>query len=122
MVNWVKDDEVELTIERKAVAFTLTIKSEPPGVKVTLDGIERVTPWKVGLTYPTTVTVQVQEEGFIEWEDGSTDPVRTIEVSEDMTLIAYYEAVVVPWKTIAVVTGFVAVLGSIIYAARRKEK
>lgn len=104
-----------------AVAYTLTVKSDPPGVKVIIDGVEAKTPHSWGVS-PGTYTVEVPEEGFIEWEDGSTDPVRTIEVTEDTTIIAYFKAAV-PWTTIAVVGGSITVvIGSIIYAATRKEK
>lgn len=123
MVNWTKDDETVLTLQKKIlqVAFTLTVKSDPPGVKVIIDGVEAKTPHVWGVS-PGTYTVEVPEEGFIEWEDGSTDPVRTIEVTEDTTIIAYFKAAV-PWTTIAVVGGSIAVvIGSIIYAATRKEK
>ncbi len=103
-----------------AVAYTLTVKSDPPGVKVIIDGVEAKTPHSWGVS-PGTYTIEVSAEGFIEWEDGSTEPVRTIEVTEDRTIIAYYEAVV-PWKTIAVVGGSLAVvIGSVIYVATKKK-
>lgn len=105
----------------RAVGYYLTVKSEPPGVKVIIDGVEAKTPHTWGVT-PDAYTVLVPAEGFIEWEDGSTDPVRTIEITEDMTIIAYYEAGV-PWKTIAAVgVSATVVIASVIYAATRKRE
>lgn len=108
------------TVTVGPLMYTLTVKSDPPGVKVIIDGVEAKTPHTWGVS-PGTYTVEVPEEGFIEWEDGSTEPIRTVEVTEDMTIMAYYEAVV-PWKTIAVVGGSLAVaIASVIYAATRKR-
>lgn len=106
----------EVTI---AVAFALTIRTEPPGAMVKLDGVERKTPVTFGVSAGTFI-VTVPEKNFVEWEDGSTDPVRTIEVMEDIEITAYYKPGV-PWGRIAIGAAATVTVVTIIYAVSRKR-
>ena len=82
-----------------ASSLTLRIDSEPiKGVSVSVDGRKYATTQDISLK-PGQHTVDaprfVQKNGknyfFLNWEDGSTDPVRIINLDRDMTIIAYYE-------------------------------
>lgn len=103
-----------------AVAFALTIKSEPLGAMIKLDGVERKTPVTFGVS-AGTYTVTAPKENFVEWEDGSTDPIRTIEVMKDLEIIAYYKPGI-PWVPIAIGTAVTVTTVSVIYAISRKKK
>ena len=84
--------------------YTLLVNSSPiTEVPVTIDGASHTTPYSAALTegshtitVPPTVTIAQTTYNFVRWEDGSTNPKRTINLTKDMTLTAYYEEVPPP--------------------------
>jgi hypothetical protein len=76
----------------------VTVQSTPiDGVSVSLDGAPvGVTPLTVTVgegTHQFSVPLEVVKYRFVRWDDGSINPTRTVNVTGDMTLTAYYEAV-----------------------------
>ena len=79
--------------------WTLTVNSEPiSGIEFTIDLAIHATPWSDNLlegTYtivmPSEWTVDTDVYNFDQWEDGSTDPTRTISLTEDITITATYK-------------------------------
>jgi len=77
---------------------TLTVNSSPvSGIKFDLSGIAGVTPWSksvVERTYTLNMPLKISTETalycFDHWEDGSTNPSRTINLTTDLTITAYY--------------------------------
>lgn len=85
--------------------WNLSVNSTPiAGVPFTIEGINMfVTPWSGPLvegtyviTMPANVIVDEINYNFVSWEDGSTNPARTINLLSDMTLMATYEVGVAP--------------------------
>lgn len=74
----------------------LTVKSWPvEGVPVVvdtmpIDGTPVTVEFSPG-TYTISVPPTFNQAEFVEWEDGSTDPVRTLDLIVDTELTAYYE-------------------------------
>ncbi len=83
----------------------LTVESTPiDGIDFTIDSGSYTTNATVQLedgTYtvamPSPWTVGPDQYNFLEWEDHTTNPVRTISLTSDMTIIAIYELQV--WST-----------------------
>ena len=81
--------------------WTLNVNSDPiSGVEFTLDGPTYVTPWSglldegsYTVVMPSTWFVGAEEYRFVQWEDMSTDPTRTVSLTTDTTITAYYEYV-----------------------------
>ena len=79
---------------------TSNVGSSPvSGVYFTLDGTSHVTPFSAILdegshtvVMPSMTTIGGTTYNFFNWEDGSTDPTRTIDLTADMTITANYEA------------------------------
>jgi len=86
------------------VTHTLTVDSSPiSGVNFTVDDMVHTTPWSESLMQgsytiemPSTWTVGADEYVFAHWEDDSTEPTRTISLTEDTTITATYELYVPP--------------------------
>lgn len=86
------------------LTYTLNIGSSPvAGVSFTFDGESHVTPFSTTLSegshtvvMPLTITIAGTTYNFANWEDGSTNLTRTINLITDMTVTAYYEAVPLP--------------------------
>jgi hypothetical protein len=109
-------------IEPYPYPHPLTLEEQPP---------QNMTPWTGTLeegTYKITVPQQVQVGSdiynFKQWEDGSTNPVRTISLTADMTITATYEQVVTPpkppilkWLAPA---AFITVAGAIIHLGTKE--
>ena len=82
----------------------LSVDSTPiTGVSFNLDGETHTTPYSAELeegTYTVTVPAQVTVDGqlynFVSWEDGSTNPSRTINLTTDLSIIATYELAPAP--------------------------
>jgi hypothetical protein len=79
------------------VRHRLTINSEPAGISFKVDIINGVTPWSEEiaegvrtLTMPSRFHTETAIYAFDHWEDGSTNPTRTINLTADMTVAAYY--------------------------------
>lgn len=77
----------------------IDLKSEPiRGVTILVDEVEYVTPatsiaLEEGIhvfAAPPSITVDGAMYTFLRWEDGTTTPTRTISVTSDMTIIAYF--------------------------------
>lgn len=81
----------------------LEIRSEPPEISFILDGVYYATPHADYLTLgphtiimPQTFTLRDINYNFVQWEDGSTTPTRTIDLVVDTYITATYEAVAPP--------------------------
>lgn len=76
----------------KFVRSTLTINSNPQGKTFTIAGVSGITPSTYNLDPNTPYIVSVDPTNFKQWEDGSTDPTRTITlaIGEQKTITAYY--------------------------------
>jgi uncharacterized repeat protein (TIGR02543 family) len=77
---------------------TLTVNSNPQGVTFDINGVKASTPWTAELeegsytiTMPTEATVNTLKYTFKNWEDGSTNRARTINLTADTIITAYYE-------------------------------
>lgn len=70
--------------------ISVTINSEPQGKNMIINGTPGVTPvtWKVSTG---TWTIKAEPTGFKQWENGDTNPDRTIDIQTPLTLTAYYE-------------------------------
>lgn len=86
--HWI--DYIYFQYER--LVSSLTINSEPAGKLFTIDGYSGYTPGRLGLDPCVSYTVSIEAEDFVKWEDGSTDPTRTIHLveGEEKTITAYY--------------------------------
>ena len=105
---------IDLTADLTVTAYyvkrqwTLNVDSSPiTGVDFTIDGTH-ATPWSSLLdegTYtvvmPPTWTVGPDLYNFDEWEDGSTNPTRTVSLTADTSIMAYYVLAVIPETTIS---------------------
>lgn len=67
---------------------------------------QQITPWTGSLeegtyqvTIPESVIVGNDTYAFNRWEDGTTTLSRTISLTTDITIVAYYEKVIVPPPT-----------------------
>ena len=77
----------------------LSVDTTPiTGVSFTLKGSEEVTPYSADLeegsytiTMPPSLLVEGKTYNFVQWEDGTTNPERTIDLTFDMVLTATYE-------------------------------
>jgi len=79
---------------------TLTVNSSPPGVLCTVNGESGATPYSKLLPVGTTCTISMPKEHIISrtqptwqfrsWEDGSTDPTRTITLQGYTSISATY--------------------------------
>lgn len=86
----------------------LSVDSTPlTAVPFILDGVEQATPYSVELeegshtiAMPASVAVEGRTYLFKEWEDTSTNPQRTINLTFDMALTAIYE--LVPTHTLTI--------------------
>lgn len=89
----------ELEDELQARIRTVTVESEPIDVFFTYDGREESTPFSFSVYRGSVVTVNMPEDAadqgidylFQHWEDGSTNPKRSIRVFDNVTLVATYE-------------------------------
>jgi hypothetical protein len=74
---------------------TLSTSASAPGIEFTLDGQSHTTPYSALLNVGThTITMPMTdptgEYVFFRWEDGSTNPTRTIDLTRRMTITASY--------------------------------
>jgi len=76
----------------------LSVSSSPiSDVKFTLDGTNRTTPFSSSLeagsytvAMPLNVTVNGKEYSFVEWDNGVTSPIRSIDLTKYTAITAYY--------------------------------
>jgi hypothetical protein len=94
-------NEIPYTTETAQITIThlLTVNSEPSGVTFTIDETSATTPWQAELmegtytiTMPTKIKLNTATYIFKNWEDGSTNPTRTVNLTADTVITAYYEA------------------------------
>lgn len=93
--------------------FKLLIESSPSGKNFVIEGTGGLTPTEYQVT-EGTYTVSMEPDGFKKWEDGSTNPVRSIYVNKDTAIKADYEGAPPPppdeWLPYAI--GFGILLGT----------
>lgn len=78
--------------------YTLTVYSVPSGVTFTVDNLSHRTPWSeayyedtsVNLEMPETHTVGEAKYYWNQWSDGNTSRSRTVTMTANTTLTAYY--------------------------------
>jgi hypothetical protein len=75
--------------------FTLAVSSSPVAADFTINGVAARTPYTVELGSGTYVLVMPNvlpgNYVFRQWEDGSTNPARAINLAADSQVLAYYE-------------------------------
>lgn len=131
-MTWVKDDEKIITIELigGGIPHTLSIDSDPSGISFTLNGLAKITPYSEVLA-EGTYTVKMPPEFnpgtngiyyFTQWENGATNPNRTINLTTDMSLTATYNtqppADQFPWWILG--ASGAALLALILLTAKKK--
>jgi hypothetical protein len=91
-------DTTLTAIFEQTVAHTLTVASEPDKVTFTVNGVSKVTPYSEPLeegSFVVKFPLQFKSGntwyGFDSWEDGSTNPERTINLTTDISIKAYYK-------------------------------
>jgi hypothetical protein len=78
------------------VLGTLNVLAQGPGGSLSksfsLDGTTDNTPYSLGLEPATNFTLTIDSTDFLHWEDGSSLPQRTLNLSEGqvLTVTAYY--------------------------------
>lgn len=84
--------------------YTLSVDSSSvTGVRFSLNGIEKITPYNEALAegsytivMPSEVVVGADIYRFVRWNDGNTSVTRTVLLNIDTALVAEYELYVVP--------------------------
>jgi outer membrane protein assembly factor BamB len=79
-------------------SYTLTVHSSPTEVTFTVDGVSRTTPWSgtysegasASLVMPEIHTVGEVRYHWSQWSDGNTSRSRTVTMTTNITLTAYY--------------------------------
>jgi hypothetical protein len=87
---WIRDPHF---VYLEEVLAELVVQSNPSGKSFSIDGVSGTTPSDtLGLEAGVSYTVSIDPADFIRWEDSSTNPARTIQLSEGeaKTIIAYY--------------------------------
>ena len=86
-----------------SVKHTLSINGSPTSTPFTVDELDYTTPWSDQLTegthtisVPSTFTDREKRYDFRKWEDDSTNPNRTVNLLNNMDIIAYYDVTIVP--------------------------
>lgn len=108
-IHWLthdRDNCVQLgdpTAKLDVVGYTLTVNSYPlSDVEFQLDGVNSFTPSTRKLPAETAYTITMPSRvttadnlvyDFVKWEDGSTDPTRTVTLTGNMEVTAFYEQV-----------------------------
>jgi hypothetical protein len=87
------------TFTVKWLAHLLTVDSEPSGIKFTINDVQASTPYSATLQEGDyTITMPAEWNGwrFKQWENGSTNPVRSITLTADTSMKATYERAIIP--------------------------
>lgn len=95
---WLDRDVTFTATYEQTTAHVLSVNSEPlSGLSFSVNGFSRNTPnseifeeHSYTIKFLKTVTANGVPYGFRHWEDGSTTPERTFNLTSDMALIAYY--------------------------------
>jgi len=97
---WLVEDSLVKATYEQCEAHTLTINSEPNEITFYMNGIVKATPLSelteakaYTLKFPKNVEINDVWYGFDHWEDGSTNPERTIDLASDLELTATYKQV-----------------------------
>lgn len=80
-------------------AYVLTVESEPEGAPFTINDVATATRYSQTLQqgiYTIVMPRTFNSYSFKQWEDGTTDPTRTINLTADTTLKAIYEVMAAP--------------------------
>lgn len=102
-VNLLSDKSITAYFEQEIPlpsTYVLSVSSSPlSGVSFTLDGTSQTTPFAISLeegsymiVMPLNVTVAGKVYSFVEWDNGITSPLRSIELTEYTVITAYYVA------------------------------
>lgn len=94
-----------VTVTQTAQHILLVSTTPLTGIPITINGVSYSSPASVLVdTSQTTVTVPATFGGysFVQWENGSTNPTRQLNVSNDMSLTAQYVVVTQVTMTLAV--------------------
>jgi len=87
-----------LTID-KVFTHVLTVDSEPQGAPFTINDVATATRYSQTLQegiYTIVMPTIFNSYSFKQWEDGPTDPTRTINLTADTTMKAMYAVVAAP--------------------------
>lgn len=134
----VKSNTVTLTIPEVPLWAKVSVMSKPvKGVPVTCDPAPAVPPrTEIGKTpvefevstglYEITVPATFDKATFVKWEDESTDPIRTIDITYPVDLIAYYKVPPPPARKLLPVVGVIAggmaaLIGATVLAKKRRS-
>ncbi len=102
-VNLLSDKSITAYFEEEIPppqTYVLSVSSSPlSGVSFTLDGVSHTTPFAISLkegsytvVMPLNVTVTGKVYSFVEWDNGITSPLRSIELTKYTVITAYYVA------------------------------
>jgi hypothetical protein len=102
-VNLLSDKSITAYFEEEIpqpATYVLSASSSPlSGVSFTLDGANHTTPFSITLeegsytvVMPLNVTVAGKVYSFVEWDNGITSPLRSIELTKYTLITAYYVA------------------------------
>jgi hypothetical protein len=103
IVNLLSDKSITAYFEEEIPppqTYVLSVGSSPlSGVSFTLDGVNHTTPFAISLEegsytiiMPLNVTVAGKVYSFVEWDNGITSPLRSIELTKYTVITAYYVA------------------------------
>lgn len=116
--------DMAITATYVLVKYTLTTRSTPiTGVPYTIDGYSRTTPYSESLspkaytvTMPSSVQVGTYIYNFSYWEDGSTNPARTLNLVAGMAIQATYAVATITITVTAGAEGTVSPSGMVTLA------
>lgn len=94
-VNLTADISLFATYEPPSVTFPLSITSTPSAINFTINGNPATTPFNQNLaqgTYTIAMPATIPGEHFKQWNDGDTNPTKTINLAAATSLNAIYEA------------------------------
>jgi len=94
----------------------LRINSTPTGKHYTINDVSGYTPARYTLDPDVSYTVCMDPEGFLRWEDGTTDPCRTISLKEgeEKTITAYYVEAPLPPEVVWLLALLPGLVGAIL--------
>ena len=106
-VNLLSDKSITAYFEEEIPppqTYVLSVSSSPlSGVSFTLDGANHTTPFAISLeegsytvVMPLNVTVAGKVYSFVEWDNGITNPIRSIDLTKYTAITAYYATPIEP--------------------------
>lgn len=117
-------------IYKTGTKHILDVASDPTATSFTVDELDYNTPWSDQLTegthtitMPSTFTVGEKRYDFRRWEDGSTNPNRTVNLVSNMNITAYYDETIIPeFPTLITWFAVVGVATLVVVLSTRKLK